>query len=70
MLCDGKMEWGSGSAAYDVNLYRSAVDVLKTDDLFDAVGFKAAGVAGVDGSFTTADAKTVTVTKGIITSIV
>lgn len=28
------------------------------------------GVAGVDGTFTTADAKTVTVTKGIITSIV
>ena len=30
---------------------------------------KIGGVAGVDGSFTTADAKTVTVTKGIITNI-
>lgn len=29
---DGKTEWGSGSAARDVNLYRSAVDNLKTDD--------------------------------------
>jgi hypothetical protein len=29
---DGKLEWGSGSATRDVNLYRSAADVLKTDD--------------------------------------
>lgn len=36
----------------------------------DAVaGFKDNGVAGVDGSFTTADAKTVTVSGGIITAI-
>jgi len=34
-----------------------------------ALGYKANGVAGVDGSFSTADGKTVTVTKGIITSI-
>jgi hypothetical protein len=33
-------------------------------------GFKVNGVAGVDGTFTTADGKTVTVTKGIITAIV
>ena len=32
--------------------------------------FKVGGVAGVDGSFTTVDGKTVTVTKGLITSIV
>jgi len=55
----------------DVNLYRSAANVVKTDDLLDAVlGFQVNGVAGVDGSFTSADGKTVTVTKGIITSIV
>ncbi|MDT8915746.1 hypothetical protein [Amycolatopsis sp. PS_44_ISF1] len=29
---DGKTEWGPGPAARDVNLYRSAADVLKTDD--------------------------------------
>lgn len=29
---DGKMLWGDGTNAADVNLYRSAADVLKTDD--------------------------------------
>lgn len=29
---DGKMEWGSGALARDVNLYRSSANVLKTDD--------------------------------------
>lgn len=29
---DGTIEWGSGSGAVDVNLYRSAADMLKTDD--------------------------------------
>ncbi len=29
---DGKMEWGNGTDARDTNLYRSAVDTLKTDD--------------------------------------
>ena len=28
----GKLTWGSGSVAGDVNLYRDAADVLKTDD--------------------------------------
>lgn len=32
----GKITWGSGSAAGDTNLYRSAADVLKTDDVFQA----------------------------------
>ena len=44
----GLMEWGSGSAAPDVNLYRSAADVLKTDDVLDALGFKANGTALTD----------------------
>lgn len=35
-----------------------------------AAGFKVGTTSGVDGSFTTADGKTVTVSKGIITSIV
>ena len=34
----GKMTWGSGSAAGDVNLYRSAANALKTDDSFQAAG--------------------------------
>lgn len=68
-IADGKKllfsSWG------DTNLYRASANVLKTDDLLDAVlGFQVNGVAGVDGSFTTVDGKTVTVTKGIITSIV
>lgn len=31
---DGAMQWGTGSAALDTNLYRSAADTLKTDDAF------------------------------------
>ena len=58
----GKMVWGSGTALGDTNLYRSAADVLKTDDSFDAAGSVIArrgiqgevvigtgsGVAGID----------------------
>lgn len=36
----------------------------------DFPNYKVGGVSGVDGSFTTVDDKTVTVTKGLITSIV
>ncbi len=32
LYADGKQEWGDGAAARDVNLYRSNVDILKTDD--------------------------------------
>lgn len=34
----GTIELGSGSAARDTNLYRSAADVLKTDDSLTVVG--------------------------------
>lgn len=34
ILADGDMEWGSGSGARDVTLYRSAADILATDDDF------------------------------------
>jgi hypothetical protein len=34
----GKVTWGTGSAAGDVNLYRSAANALKTDDSFQATG--------------------------------
>ena len=30
----GRLTWGSGAAAGDVNLYRDAADVLRTDDTF------------------------------------
>jgi hypothetical protein len=37
-LADGKQQWGTGSA-FDTNLYRSAADKLKTDDmLLTAIG--------------------------------
>lgn len=35
---DGQMQWGSGSAAADVVLYRSAANVLHTDDSLDVDG--------------------------------
>jgi hypothetical protein len=31
---DGKLEWGDGATSRDTNLYRSAANVLKTDDSF------------------------------------
>ena len=36
----------------------------------DAAGYQVGGVAGADGTFTTTDGKTATVTKGLITSLV
>ncbi|WP_338932892.1 hypothetical protein WEB32_31620 [Streptomyces netropsis] len=35
---DGTLNWGSGSATPDTNLYRSAANTLKTDDAFITVG--------------------------------
>lgn len=32
VISDGTIEWGSGSASPDTNLYRSAANTLKTDD--------------------------------------
>lgn len=48
---DGKMLLGSGSAAADVNLYRDAADVLKTDDKL-VVGdeLRAMGAAQMDST--------------------
>lgn len=47
---DGRIDWGSGSAARDTNLYRSAADTLKTDDALIVTG------ACTVGSLTTAGA--------------
>jgi hypothetical protein len=37
MDTSGLMEWGSGAAARDVNLYRASANVLKTDDALQVV---------------------------------
>lgn len=42
----GRISWGSGSVASDTNLYRSAANSLKTDDVFEA----AAGVVTLTSS--------------------
>lgn len=34
---DGRHWWGDGTATQDVNLYRSAANTLKTDDVFSAL---------------------------------
>jgi hypothetical protein len=39
LYSDGKMEWGAGgAAALDTNLYRSAANILATDDAFNVGG--------------------------------
>jgi hypothetical protein len=44
----GRLVWGGGASAGDVNLYRHAADLLKTDDAFEA----AAGVITLTSSGT------------------
>jgi hypothetical protein len=73
---DNKVLFGTFGSE-DVNLYKSASNVLKTDDAFIAntfqptTSYKAVdGSVGVSGSFTTVDGKTITVEDGLITSIV
>ncbi len=39
---DGSHEWSDGTAAADTNLYRSAANVLKTDDQLSSVGLLSA----------------------------
>lgn len=38
LFSSGRMEWGSGAASRDTNLYRSAADTLRTDDSFSVGG--------------------------------
>jgi hypothetical protein len=54
----GKLTFGSGDAAGDTTLYRSAADLLKTDDSFQA----AAGVI----TLTTAGAPSTTIANGAL----
>jgi hypothetical protein len=44
----GKMNWSSGSAIADTNLYRSAANVLKTDDSFNVASGQTYKVDGTD----------------------
>lgn len=44
----GKLKWSSGSAAADTTLYRSAANVLKTDDSFDVASGQTYKVDGAD----------------------
>jgi hypothetical protein len=46
-MAGGTLEWGPGNAARDTNLYRSAADVLKTDDDFDALAIRVGGTTVV-----------------------
>ena len=40
----GRLTWGPGASAGDVNLYRDAADVLKTDDTFKAAALFVDGI--------------------------
>ena len=44
----GKLNWSSGSAVADTNLYRSSADVLKTDDSFDVASGQAYNINGTN----------------------
>lgn len=48
LRADGQHEWGPGNAALDTNLYRSAANVLKTDDTF-AIGAAGTLLLGSSG---------------------
>lgn len=48
----------------------TGVTTLTASGAIDGASFKVGGVSGADGTFTSQDGKTVTVVKGLITSIV
>ena len=45
VFADGKLEWGSGSAGRDTNLYRMAANILGTDDRFRVIGAVAGDIS-------------------------
>lgn len=56
IYADGLNEWGPGNAARDTNLYRSAANVLKTDDSLVVLGnLTVSGVGQVLGAYKSAD---------------
>lgn len=64
----GLHAWGDGASVADTNLYRSAADVLKTDDAFQALSFNGLTVTTTTGTFTLTNAKTFAVTNTITLS--
>lgn len=70
----GKLNWSSGSATADTNLYRSAADTLKTDDSLIIVGSITAatptftGPTSITGSLTLSGDLTVNGTTTTVNS--
>lgn len=65
---DGLMQWGPGTGGgtpYDTNLYRSAANVLRTDDNFDALALRIGGTQVIGSTRVLAG---VTTDAGIVTS--
>lgn len=61
----GTLAWGPGNAAQDVTLYRSAADVLKTDDNLDALALRIGGTAVISAARALTN---VTMDGGLVTS--
>jgi hypothetical protein len=62
LIVQGKVGIGTASVG--------ASDTLSVTGTVNATAYSVGGTAGVSGTFTTVDGKTVTVTNGIITSII
>lgn len=62
---DGKLEWGPGTASRDTNLYRSAANVLTTDDAFTSVGLTSS-TAGTTSAATFASSADGTTTVAVV----
>jgi hypothetical protein len=62
VAADGRLEWGSGTANRDVNLYRSSADTLRTDDSLRVDGnvyLSTTSLGGGSGVIAIANAKVV-----------
>lgn len=60
----------AGVATRAIEIDRATLDISITNDLDVGGVYKTGGTSGVSGSFTSNDGKTITVTNGIVTSIV
>lgn len=61
VLANGQINWGSGAASTDTNLYRSAANVLATDDALQVAGDYIGGSnVGVNAPAVTSGADTTT----------
>jgi hypothetical protein len=72
-VLDASIDGGAlypGTTALDLGKITKPVANIFSNANVDAATYSVASTPGADGSFTTADAKTVTVSKGIIVSIV